>query len=319
MAKVAYRVRNWKDYNKSLRQRGSLTFWFSQDVLNNWTGKETSDCHGNQKYSDAVILCGLTLRQLFRLPLRATEGMMASLIELTKLPVIAPDYSTLSRRGKTLKINLKVKKTSHARHVLVDSTGIQIIGEGQWKTLRHGKSRYQVWRKLHIAMDADNQTILAASMTESERHDGNYLSGLISEIEGEIDQITADGAYDKKACYRAAHARKAKAVFPPQHDAIIQRNKIKKDPALLQRDETIAFIKNGEDVEERRKLWKRKNNYHRRSLVETMMGRMKSLFGDQMRSRTFENQRADLLIRCYAMNKITALGLPRSVAIGLII
>lgn len=316
MAKIAYRVRNWKDYSKSLVRRGSLTFWFSPDIRDNWTGKERGDCHGNQKYSDVVILCGLTLRQLFRLPLRATEGMMASLIELTKLPVTAPHYSTLSRRGKTIKVHLNVKKASHARHVLVDSTGIQIIGEGQWKILRHGKSRYQVWRKLHIAMDADNHMIVAAKMTESERHDGNYLSDLINDIEGDIHQITGDGAYDKKACYQAAYRRKAKAVFPPQHDAIVQRNKIKKDPALLQRDATIEFIKNGEDVDERRKIWKRDNNYHRRSLVETMMSRMKTIFGDQMRSRTFENQHTDLLVRCYTMNKITELGMPKSVAIG---
>jgi hypothetical protein len=315
MAKKAYRVRNWKDYNKSLVQRGSLTFWFSKDMVDQWKRQDKSDAHGNQKYSDMVILCGLTLRQLFRLPLRATEGIMGSLIELMKLSVDVPDFTTLCRRGKTLKVSLGVKNTSHARHVLVDSTGVQVIGEGEWKVMCHGESRHQVWRKLHIAMDADDQTILAATMTESVRLDGNYLPGLIDEIEGKISQITGDGAYDKKGCYRSAHARGAKAVFPPQHDASVQRNKIKKDPALLQRDKTIEFIESGEDKEERRKLWKQENNYHRRSLIETMMLRMKSVFGDQMRSRTFENQRTDLLIRCYAINKINSLGLPVSEAI----
>jgi len=254
MAKKAYRVRNWEDYNKSLVQRGSLTFWFSKEVINDWSGNEQVDAHGNQKYSDMVILCGLTLRQLFRLPLRATQGMMKSLVELMKLTVFTPDYSTLCRRGKTLKINLGVKKTLRARHVLVDSTGVQVIGEGEWKRLRHGESRHQLWRKLHIAMDADEQTILSATMTESVRLDSNYLPGLVDEIEDDICQITGDGAYDKKRCYRAAHERGAKAVFPPQRDAIVQRNKIKKDPALLQRDRAIEFINGGDDKEERRKL-----------------------------------------------------------------
>lgn len=315
MAKKAYRVRNWKDYNKSLVQRGSLTFWFSEDVVNSWKGKEQSNSHGNQKYSDMVILSSLTLRQLFRLSLRATEGMMRSLVELMKLVVCTPNYSTLSRRGKTLKVNLGVKKTLRARHVLVDSTGIQVIGEGEWKKLRHGESRHQVWRKLHIAMDASDQTILSATMTESVRLDGNYLPGLIDQVEDPIEQITGDGAYDKKNCYQIAHQRNAKPVFPPQHDACVQRNKRKKNPALRARDEVILYLGRGPDREQRLKEWKQANDYHKRSLVETMMSRMKSIFGDQMRSRMFENQRTDLLIRCYAINKINSLGLPVSEAI----
>ena len=170
MAKKAYRVRNWKDYNKSLVCRGSVTFWFSEEMIRNKEKEEKNASHGNQKYSDMVILSGLTLRQ-------------------------------------------------RARHILVDSTGIQIIGEGEWKKLQHGESRHQVWRKLHIAIDADDQTILSARMTESVNLDGNYLPGLIDQISGPIDQITGDGAYDKKNCYEKAHERKAKPVFPPQHNA----------------------------------------------------------------------------------------------------
>lgn len=315
MAKKAYRVRNWKDYNKSLVQRGSLTFWFSEAVIDHWKSDQKSHTHGNQKYSDAIIFCALTLRQLFRLPLRATEGMMTSIVELAKLPVCTPNYSTLCRRGRNLKINLGVKKTSQARHVLIDSTGVQIVGEGQWKKLRHGESRHQVWRKLHIAMDADDQTILSATMTESVRLDGNYLPELIDQIESPIDQITGDGAYDKKNCYETAYKRKAKAVFPPQHNACIQRNKHKKNPALQSRDEAISYVGRGANRDENLKTWKEANNYHRRSLIETMMSRMKSLFGDQMRSRTFENQKVDLLIRCSAINKINSLGLPKSEAV----
>ncbi len=313
MAKKAYRVRNWPDYNKSLIQRGSLTFWFSKDVTDNW-GKNKNDCHGNQKYSDMVIQCALTLRQLYRLTLRATEGLMKSLIELAKLVVTSPNYSTLSRRGKDLKISLGVKADSKAKHVLVDSTGVQVVGEGEWKKMRHGESRHQVWRKLHLAMDATNQNILAATMTESVRLDGNYLPRLIDQIKGSIDQITGDGAYDKRNCYEKAYERNAKAVFPPQHDACIQRNKFKKNPALMTRDKAIMQIGRGKNREEKLKAWKKDNNYHRRSLIETMMFRMKTVFGDQMRSRSFENQKTDLLIRCYAMNKINSLGLPVSEA-----
>lgn len=312
MTKKVYRVCNWKDYNKSLIQRGSLTFWFSSEVIGAWN-KRSEGRHKNERYSDMAICCALTLRQLFRLPLRSTEGLVKSVMELIKLRLKVPDYTTLSRRGKKIKIELQVPKLESSRHVLVDSTGIQVLGEGEWKKMRHGECRRQLWRKLHIAMDADSQTILAAEMTESVRLDGNYLPGLIDQIAGKIDQITGDGAYDKKNCYKKAYERGAKAVFPPQHDAAIQRNKLKKDPALMTRDKTIEFIK-GQGTE-KRKEWKQAMNYHRRSLVETMMSRMKSIFGDQMRSRTFENQRTDLLLRCFAINKINELGLPRSMAV----
>lgn len=316
MTKKVYRVRNWKEYNKGLVQRGSLTFWFSKEVIENWRSEKSKDTHGNQRYSNMAILCGLTLRQLFRLPLRATEGMLCSLIEMIDLKVDVPHYSTLSRRGKNLNVNLGIKEGTRARHVLVDSTGVQVVGEGEWKKLRHGESRHQLWRKLHIAMDADSHEILAATMTESVRLDGNYLPGLIDKIDGPIAQITGDGAYDKKNCYQTAYKRGAKPVFPPQHDACIQRNKIKKDPALLARDNTILFMQAGEDKDEQRRLWKEENKYHRRSLVETMMSRMKSIFGDQMRSRHFENQQTDLLIRCLIINQMNKMGLPKSVVIN---
>lgn len=316
MAKKAYRVRNWKDYNKSLMKRGSLTFWFSEDVVTAWQHTQNIRSRGGQKYyGDIVIHCALTLRQLFRLPLRATEGLMMSLTELMKLNVKTPNYTTLCRRAKQLKIHLRASPTDRARHVLVDSTGIQIIGEGEWKKLRHGESRCQVWKKLHIAMDADEQTILSATVTDSVRLDGNYLAGLLDEVHGSISQVTGDGAYDKKLCYQAAYARGAKAIIPPQHNACVQRNKIKKDPALLQRDDLIRYLGCGDDKKERLKTWKQTNNYHRRSLVETLMSRMKSIFGDKIRARTFENQRTDLLVRCHAINRINSLGMPNSIVI----
>jgi hypothetical protein len=310
MAKKAYRVRNWKDYNKSLVNRGSLTFWFSPETMD-----QQAFSHGNQHYTDMMISCALTLRQLYRLPLRATQGMMSSLINLAKLEGRAPDYTTLCRRGKTLKINLGVKKSSGTLNILIDSTGIKVMGEGEWKMRCHGKTRRRLWRKLHIAMDLETQTILSATMTESARLDGNYLPMLMGRIEGKIERMIGDGAYDKKGCYQCAYERGATPIFPPQHDAIIQRNKIKKDPALLARDKTIEFINEGEDRNKQLKLWKKINHYHDRSLVETMMMRMKTLFGDEMRSRTFENQYTDLMIRCAAINKINTLGLPMSEAI----
>lgn len=310
MTKKVYRVRNWSKYNKGLVSRGSLFVWFNKDHIKSSEGE-----HGNQGYSDALILCALTIRQVYALTYRATEGFLRSLIELHQLGIPTPDYSTLCRRAKTLKIDLGIKSTGKPRHILIDSTGVQVLGEGEWKRLKHGESRCQVWKKLHIALDADSLDIVALDVTDSVRLDGNYLPSLIEQIDGPIEQITGDGAYDKQNCYECAHQRGAKPVFPPQHNAAVQRNKIKKNVALIPRDELIMRLNSSSDKEEELYTWKRENNYHRRSLVETNMSRLNFIFGDQMRARTPENQFTDLAIRCRIINKMNKLGLPKSVAV----
>jgi len=316
MTKKVYRVRNWRQYNKALCHRGSLTFWFSAEVLSGWKEDRSSWRHGNQVYTDMFILSALTLRQIYRLPLRATTGLMSSIIQLLKRSDKVAHYSTLCRRARSLHVSLAVKHSERARHVLIDSTGVQVIGESEWKYFKYGvkKCRYQTWKKLHITMDAETQEILSATMTDSINLDSNSLPDLVQAIPGKISQITGDGAYDKKNCYQSAHERNAKPVFPPQHNASLQRNKYKKNLSLLARDKIIEEIGRGRTPErhERLRLWKKANQYHRRSLVETAMFRLKSLFGDQMRSRHPLNQLTDLLIRCYAMNRITALGMPDS-------
>lgn len=315
MSKKNYRVHNWRHYNKALVQRGDLSFWFSEKIIDNWKNDVGKAHHGNQKYSDAVIVCGLVLKQIYHLTLRSTQGMMSSILRLMNIGLEVPNYTTFCRRGKTLKVPLGVAPSSEPRHVLVDSTGVRVVGEGEWKSMKHGPEKHQVWRKLHIAMDADSLTIVSAEVSDSTRPDWDYLPRLISQVKEPIKQITADGAYDKKCCYQASFERGSKAVFPPQSNAIIQRNKRKKNLALMARDQAIEFIGNGADKSERKAKWKIDNNYHRRSLIETNMWRLKSIFGDQMRSKNPDNQKTELKIRCLALNLINKLGLPQSMAI----
>ena len=310
MTKKVYRVRNWSEYNKGLVSRGSLEVWFKKDDI-----KSAQGSHGNQVYSDLRIRCALTIRQLFHLTYRATEGFLCSLIRVNQLDIATPDYSTLCRRSKTLKVELGARSSGSARHILVDSTGVQVLGEGEWKRLKHGASRCQVWKKLHVALDADTLDILALNVTESARHDGNSLPGLINQITGSIKQITGDGAYDKKNCYECAWQRGAKAVFPPQHNAAVQRSKTRKNPALVPRDELITTLNSAPDKEEALRVWKKETGYHRRSLVETNMSRLNVIFGDQMSARTPENQVTELAIRCRIINKMNTLGLPKSVVV----
>lgn len=314
--KQTYRVRNWKDYNRSLINRGNITFWFSEDFTKNWYYKDKRKRGGIVKYSDMAIICSLTLRNLFRFSLRATQGLVESLIELKNLSINSPNYSTLSRRAENLKLSFpEAKHNEGPIHIVIDSTGINVYGESEWKSVKHGTYRYQVWRKLHIAMDVEKQMILAADYSESGKHDSNYLPKMIDRIKGKIARITADGAYDKKKCYRAAYEKGISLIAPPQHDAIVQRNKYKKDPALIKRDEMIEEIKELGGNEVGVKAWKGKHDYHKRSLVETAMFRLKTAFGEEVRTKKFENQKTEMLIRCAALNKMTTLGMPDSIMI----
>ncbi len=164
MTKKVYRVRNWSEYNKGLVARGSLFVWFNKGHILSEQG-----AHGNRAYSDMLILCALTMKQLFNLPFRATEGFLGSLIKLNQLELPTPDHTTLCRRAKTLKVDLGVKSTGKPRHILIDSTGVQVLGEGEWKRLKHGESRCQVWKKLHIALDANSLDIVGLDVTDSVR------------------------------------------------------------------------------------------------------------------------------------------------------
>lgn len=305
--KAKYQVRNWSQYNKALVTRGSLDIWISEDLLSSQPSPDSA--HGNQRYSDSLIECCLTLRQVYNLTLRATQGFVESLFRLLKLEITAPDYSTLSRRAAYLQINLRAKSSAKL-HLLVDSTGVQVIGGTEWGYIKHKKQRKQLWRKLHIALDSDSLDIHAAVMSESQRADGNYLEPLIEQVNDPIACVIGDGAYDKKPCYRVAYELQFEPVFPPQYNAVVQRNKIKIDPALTKRDELISYLTGGKSYKNRMTRWKNKTNYHRRSLAETTMSRLKFLFGDKMKSKKISNQETDLRIRCAIINRINRLGMP---------
>ena len=149
--KKKYRVTNWAQYEQSLRNRGSLTLWISPSAIKSWKSPKSGKPGGQQKYSDLAIETSLTLRLLFHLPLRQAEGFIASLFQLMKVTLPIPDHTTLSRRGKTL--NLKLSRHQSAKkslHLIVDSTGLSIHGEGPWSS---GKKRRRGWRKLHIMVD----------------------------------------------------------------------------------------------------------------------------------------------------------------------
>ena len=195
--KKQYRIRNWSEYNKALVNRGSITVWFDEKSIEEWHTAELTGQRGRpQDYSNTAILAALTLRNLFRLPLRATEGLVRSLIELLQLPISAPTYSTLSRRQGSLVIPKYQGENTEPVHLVVDATGIKIYGEGEWKMRQHGKEKRRTWRKLHIAVNEANHDIVLAVVTEANLHDSEALPLLLESNELDVSQTTGDGAYD---------------------------------------------------------------------------------------------------------------------------
>ncbi|ARU01051.1 IS5 family transposase [Yoonia vestfoldensis] len=304
---TTYKTRNWAEYNHSLKQRGSLSIWFDPEM--SWEA-EASGRRGRQKtYSDAAIQACLTLKVLFGLPLRQTTGFVESLLKRVELDWSVPDFSTLCRRQKTLSVAIPYKGSAGPLHLLVDSTGIKAEGEGEWNARKHGGPKRRLWRKIHIGVDEETLEIRAIEVTSSSIGDAPMLPDLLSQIppDQELGSVTADGAYDTRKCHDAIAARNAHAVIPPRKNAKMW----KPDTAGAKaRNEAVRSSKYLG-----RALWRNLTGYHRRSRVETKMHCVK-LLGQRLSARDFDRQVAEIQIRAAILNGFTALGIPRTVAVG---
>jgi hypothetical protein len=303
--KRQYRVRNWRDYNSALVRRGSLTLWVEQGAAKEWRDTAASARRGRRRlYSDLAITCALTLREVYHLPLRSTQGLVSSVLRLLGSELPVPHYSTLSRRAATLDVKLE-RLSQGPLHLAVDSTGVKLYGEGEWKVRLHGADKRRTWRKLHLLIDHRTQEALATSMSEQYVLDRRALPGLLGAVEGEVAEVLGDGAYDFQDCYKAIHARGARAVIPPQ-----VRARIRGGEEFGGRN---AAVLRGREVG--RDEWRKETGYHRRSLAETAMMRLKTIFSDRLRAREWSRQETELRLRCAALNKMTGLGMPRSYAV----
>lgn len=303
--KGTYRITNWRKYNESLVKRGSITFWFSEDVIEVWHHPNKRSKVGHPfVYSDSAVECLLVLRELFQLPYRQTEGLGRSLVELMGISLGIPDYTSLAKRAAKLGISLDVRRHRGAIDVVVDSTGLKVFGEGEWKMRKHGKSKRRTWRKLHLAVNPDTQEIEAETLTENNCDDGSQVEPLLDQVPNPTKGFYGDGAYDKWKVYETLEKRGTKPIIPPQRNAKISQHGNSRRPPLP-RDVAIREIRR-----HGRRRWKESVGYHRRSLSETAMYRMKCCFGDHLKNRLVPNQRAEARLRSKILNKFTHLGLP---------
>lgn len=302
--KYRYRVTNWAEYDRALVSRGDLTVWFDEATIREgWTPPPPVGRGKPGLYSALAIQTCLTLKTLFRLPYRATEGLMKSLMRLNGLDLPVPDHTHMSRRAAQLAVKIPRRPRTGPVHVVVDSTGLKIFGEGEWKVRQHGVGKRRTWRKIHLAVDEADKDIIGIEVTTADWGDSEVLPELLAQVEGEVAQVSADGAYDTEGCHRSIAERGAQATIPPRDGAVPWGDDHPRD-AILQ-----AIAERGRDG------WKDDSGYHRRSLAENMMFRLKQL-GERLFSRTFERQVAEAHVRAAILNRFTYLGMPQSVRAG---
>ena len=305
--KELYRVRNWSEYDRALVNRGSLTIWISEEAIGKWKPEGSKQRGAQKEYSDFAIETALTLKEVFHLTNRGTEGMLGSIFQLMRVDLSVPDHTTLSRRGKDLEVKLP-RRNKNIGHLVVDSTGLKLYGEGEWKMRRHGKSKRRVWRKIHLSVDNESGEIQAGLLSEVGLSDAEALTSMLDEIDLQIENLSADGAYDKRSVYCdiQKHSLDCRINIPPRKNARIWQHGNCKAPPHP-RDENLRYIRR-----HGRHAWKQDSNYHQRSLVETTMFRMKTIFGDHLSTRLLSTQRTQAIIRCRALNIMTHQGMPDS-------
>ena len=303
--KTEYRVTNWREYERGLRARGDVTVWFSQEAIDNWLSRSTRRPGGPRFYSDLAIETSLTLRSVFGLPLRQTEGFVGSLpsmLGLDDLPV--PDHTTLSRRAQSLDVSMKARpRSGHALHLIVDSSGLQIAGEGPWSAAKHGSRGTREWRKLHVGVD-ESGFVVAHELTESGVDDASIVPDLLGHVSDTIDCFTADGAYDKTAVDDAIAKSGAKIVIPPVKNARVSKDET---AGACARNATVEAVN-----ELGRREWKKQAGYHQQARVENAFFRYKQLIGGRLRSRRLSGQRSEVRIAIKILNRMLELGSPRS-------
>jgi len=194
--KARYHVSNWEDYDAALVRRGSPTVWVTEEGVAAWHAPATRKCGGQRVYSDIAIETGLALRLVLHQPLRQTEGALRSIAEMLGVDIKIPDHTTFSRRGGGLTILPKRLERGEPLHLLVDSTGLKMYGEGEWLDQKHGVRPRRRWRKLHLGVDAQSHEIVAVELTTDDVGDVSTVPDLLDQIDGPLASMTGDGAYD---------------------------------------------------------------------------------------------------------------------------
>lgn len=310
--KAGYKITNWSEYNQSLIERGKIYLWIPYSVLDDWYYKGPEQKGAQYVYSDSCIELCLTIKILFKLGYRQTQGFLESIFESWGIDLRVPSYSEMCKRSSVIRIKKeKYKKKSREAGIQIstDSTGLKVYGEGEWKVRKHGWSKHRTWQKLHMAVNPEDKIIISNELTGNNIDDADVVEELLKDINN-IASFIGDGAYDKNKVYELLESRKIKPIIPPRKNARIKKHGNKKGKRFA-RDKNIRGIrKHG------RKKWKQKIKYHKRSISETNMFRYKIIIGEKLKSRIIEKQKTESKIACKIINRMTKCGMPISIKIN---
>ncbi|TRW91448.1 IS5 family transposase [Paracoccus sp. M683] len=298
-APARYRTKNWRSYNEALKRRGSLLVWLDRDMV--WLAPRAGRPGRPPVFSDAAVQFCLMVKVLFGLPLRQTTGMVASILKLADLDWPVPDFSTLSRRQGKITVQITNRRGPGPLNLLVDSTGIKFLGDGEWLARKHGTHRRRQYRKVHLAMDTATGDIRAVEFTSSREGDSPVLPELLDQIppDEDIGTVTGDGAFDTRRCHTAILDRGGTAIIPIRRNGRLWKEDC---PAARARNDILRATKRFG-----RSTWKQWAGYHLRSRIEAKMRCLKS-FGERIASRDPDRQTAEIHIRIALMNRFNALG-----------
>lgn len=337
------KITNWSEYNKALVSRGNISLLISEDVIKD--GRIVPPSKANQvgrpkEYSDELIKLALTIRTLFNLALRQTNGYISHLFKLMNLETEVPDYTTLSRRMGKLNLRpyrltnrigrlsgVSSKDKNKGIVMLVDSSGFKVYGEGEWKVRKHGYSYRRTCRETHIAVDFETRAILDLTNTSAHTHDNTQLIPLLEQVQqdycsdssncggdcnSKIKTIIGDGAYHARENYiRITRQQDIELITPPPGNAVEHLNTGRHfqwydTPGWEERNRVVRYIDKYGPAQ-----WKSVTNYHRRNLVENAFYRLKTIFGERLKSRTESNQLVEQQLKASIINAFNALGLPK--------
>ncbi len=305
--KAKYRLRNWPSYDAALRRRGDVRLWISEEAIAGWLVER-----GRGVYSEPAVETCLTLRVVFGLALRQTEGFVASILKLLDLDLPVPDHTTLSRRATGLALVKRKVLREGALDIIVDSTGLRIHGPGEWLGARHGGERRRQWRKLHLGLDPDSGDLIAQELTGNDVADPATLPDLLDQVEGRIGTFLADGAYDGEPTYdlllqRTQDLPLPEVVVPPRAKSVERSGPTS---ARSQRDRHIATI-----AEHGRMSWQKSSGYNRRALGEAAISRYKRIIGGQLHARSLPAQKTEVAVSVRVLNKMAEIGMPDAVRV----
>lgn len=299
-----YKVKNWREYNRSLKNRGSLIFWLPKKLEPRWYYHGKARRGSPFVYSDFCIELCCIIRKVYHLPYRQTQGLIQSVFQLAGIELTVPDSSVICRRSKYLQVALPGLISDQAIDVVMDSTGLKVYGEGEWKVRIHGRCKHRTWRKIHLAADPKTGLIQAGQMTTNSISDGEMVRPLLEQLRTKVKKLAADGAYDQHKVYNELKRRKIYPLIPPKKNARILKHKNARG-RTVPRDRNLRLIRSLG-----RKEWKKQSGYHKRSLVENIMYRYKTILGDKLQARDPIRQNVETMICCKILNRMNLAGMP---------